>query len=49
MTLPWTLQFSTHIVNPSYVLAPALVFFIGFFEAMPAFRLGVIPEPVAFA
>ena len=49
MTLPWTLQYSTHVVNPSYVLAVALIFFLGFFEAMPAFRLGVIPEPVAFA
>ena len=48
MTLPWTLEFSTHIINPSYVLAPALVFFIGFFEAVPAFRLGKIPEPIAF-
>jgi hypothetical protein len=48
MTLPWTLEFSTHIINPSYLLAPALVFFIGFFEAMPAFRLGKIPEPIAF-
>ncbi len=49
MTLPWTLQFSTHVINPSYLLAPALLFFIGFFEAVPAFRLGRIPEPVAFA
>ena len=49
MTLPWTLEFSTHIINPSYVLAPALVFFLGFFEAVPAFRLGKMPEPLAFA
>jgi hypothetical protein len=38
MTLPWVLEFSTHIVNPSYVLAPAVMFFIGFFEAVPRFR-----------
>ena len=49
MTLPWTLEFSTHIINPSYLLAPALVFFLGFFEAVPAFRLGKMPEPLAFA
>ncbi|HVH25485.1 MAG TPA: hypothetical protein VM818_01955 [Vicinamibacterales bacterium] len=48
MTLPWTLDYSTHVINPSYVLAPALVFFIGFFEAMPMFRLGTIREPTAF-
>ena len=49
MTLPWTLEFSTHIINPSYLLAPALMFFLGFFEAVPAFRLGKMPEPLAFA
>jgi len=49
MTVPWTLEFSTHIINPSYVLAPALIFFIGFFEAVPVFRLGKLPTPVAFA
>jgi hypothetical protein len=48
MTLPWTLEFSTHIINPSYLLAPALLFFIGFFETVPVFRLGKIPEPVGF-
>jgi hypothetical protein len=48
-TLPWTLEFSAHIINPSYLLAPALVFYIGFFEAVPVFRLGKMPEPLAFA
>ncbi|MGE4056827.1 MAG: hypothetical protein AB7F99_18710 [Vicinamibacterales bacterium] len=49
MTVPWTLEFSTHIINPSYLLPSALVFFIGFFEALPVFRLGTLPRPVAFA
>ena len=49
MTIPWTLQFSTHVINPSYVLPAAIVFFIGFFEAVPVFRLGVIPRWAAFA
>ena len=48
MTLPWTLEFSTHVVNPSYVLPASLVFFIAFFEATPPFGLGKIPEPIAF-
>src|SRR5207244_2566018 len=48
MTLPWTLEFSTHVINPSYVLAPALVFFIGFFEAVPAFRRGIVSPAAAF-
>ena len=49
MTVPWTLEFSTHVINPSYVLAPSVVFFLGFFEAVPVFRIGKIPTPVAFA
>ena len=49
MTIPWTTEFSTHILNPSYLLAPAIGFFIGFFEAVPVFRKGRIPEPLAFA
>jgi hypothetical protein len=49
MTLPWTLEFSAHIINPSYVLAPAIAFFIAFFEAVPALRRGALPVPLAFA
>jgi hypothetical protein len=49
MTVPWTIEFSTHIINPSYLLAAALVFFIGFFEAVPVFRLGKIPVAATFA
>jgi hypothetical protein len=48
MTVPWTLDISTNIVNPSYVLAPALIFFLGFFEAVPVFRAGVVPQWLAF-
>jgi hypothetical protein len=48
MTLPWTLDYSTHIINPSYLLAPALVFFLGFFESVPLFRIGKIAQTIAF-
>jgi len=48
MTLPWTINFSTHIINPSYILAPAIAFFIGFFEVIPAFSRKKLPEPLAF-
>ncbi len=47
--LPWTLNFSTHVVNPSFVLPGAVVFFIGFFEALPALRRGLLPWTVAWA
>jgi hypothetical protein len=43
MTLPWTLNFSTHVVNTSYVLPGAIVFFVGFLEASPSFRIGAVP------
>ena len=49
LTIPWTLEFSTHIINTSYILVPAIVFFLGFFEAVPAFSLRRLPAPVAFA
>jgi hypothetical protein len=49
LTVPWTLQFSTHVINPSYVLPAAIVFFIAFFEALPTFSLGSVPRPAAFA
>jgi hypothetical protein len=49
LALPWTLQFSTHIINPSYILPAAVLFFLGFFEALPAFTLRRIPTPIAFA
>jgi hypothetical protein len=40
MTLPWTLNFSTSLINTSYILPGAIVFFVGFFEACPWFSLG---------
>ena len=49
LTLPWTLQMATHIFNPDYLVAPAIAFFIGFFEAVPSLRLGRVPVPAAFA
>jgi hypothetical protein len=48
MTVPWTLELSTHLINSSYVLPAAVAFFIGFFEAVPALRAGGISEPIAF-
>lgn len=48
LTLPWTLNFSTHVVNVSYVLPGALIFFLGFLEAAPAFRIGAVPVSLAW-
>lgn len=47
LTAPWTLHFSTHIINPSYILPAAIAFFVAFFEAVPTFSLGFVSPPAA--
>ena len=49
LTLPWTLNFSTHIVNPSYVLAAGAIFFVGFFEATPVLTHRIVPSGLAWS
>ncbi len=49
LTAPWTLHFSTHVNNTSYVLAGAIPFFLGFFEAVPAVSAGLIRPAFAWA
>src|SRR5262249_29307579 len=48
-TIPWTIESSTHLLNTSYVLAASLIFFLGFFESVPALSLGRVPRPAAHA
>jgi len=45
---PWTMNFSTHVLNPSYVLFGSVLFFISFFEVVSCTRLNVIAERWAF-
>jgi hypothetical protein len=47
LTAPWTLNFSTHVVNPSYVLPGAILFFIGALETLPATRRGLVRPPLS--
>ena len=42
LTAPWTLEESTHVYNPSYVLVGSVVFFLGALETYPTLRLGWI-------
>jgi hypothetical protein len=49
LTIPWTLGFSTHILNTSYILPASLVFFLGFFEAWPPLAIGRVRPAVAHA
>lgn len=48
-TLPWTLNFSTHIINPSYLSVGAVIFFVGFFEGTPLLTRRIIPSWIAWA
>jgi hypothetical protein len=45
---PWTLNFSTHIVNPSYVLTGAVLFFVATFELLPFLTTRSLPRPLSF-
>ena len=47
MTAPWTLNLSTVIYNPSYLLFGAVLFFIGFLEVLPRTSLRLVPLSVA--
>ena len=49
LTLPWTLEYATHILNSAYVLPASLIFFIGFFEAFPPLTTGRIRPALAHA
>ena len=48
MTVPWTLQFSTHVNNPSYVLPAGIGFFLGFFESLPVLTRKLMTPRLAF-
>ncbi len=47
-SLPWVLEYSTHIYNPSYLLLPEIMFFIAFFETIPTLTRRWIRLPFAY-
>ncbi len=47
--LPWNLNESTWVLNPSYLLLGSVIFFIGFMEAVPSLATGFCTLPWAFA
>jgi hypothetical protein len=49
LTSPWTLNLSTVIYNPSYVLAGGILFFVGALELYPPTRRGLVPLRLANA
>jgi len=44
LTAPWTLNISTNIFNPSYVLPGAILFFVAAIETYPFLSHGLIPQ-----
>lgn len=49
LTIPWTIEFSGHLINTSYILPASLMFFLGFFESVPMLSLGRVPPSAAQA
>ncbi len=47
-TAPWLLNFSTHVVNPSYVLPFSILFFVSFFELLPKLSVGMFQARTSF-
>src|SRR5437868_4845882 len=47
--LPWNLNESTWVLNPSYLLLGSVIFFIGFMEAVPSLSIQFLTLPWAFA
>jgi hypothetical protein len=46
-TAPWVLEFSTHVVNPSYVLFGSILFFVGMMETTTPLRRDLLAVSVA--
>ena len=46
---PWNLHYSTEVINPSYAVPGSVLFFLGFFESVPALSLGLLSPRVANA
>lgn len=47
-TLPWSLEYTTHMYNPSYMLLPMVLFFVAFFESFPQWNRGVFSQNICF-
>lgn len=44
---PWCVHYTTNIMELSYSVPAACLFFVAFFESLPPWRLGRIPYPLA--
>jgi hypothetical protein len=48
LTSPWTLYYSTRVVNPSYVLVFSIPFFISILEILPIYQKQLLHKGFAF-
>lgn len=48
LTAPWVLEYSTHVVNISYILPGAILFFVGVWETWPSLSKRLITPKWAF-
>jgi hypothetical protein len=46
--ISWSLCYFTMIVNPAYMIAGAILFFVGIFEIYPSLKKNIIPEWLSF-
>jgi len=46
--IPWSICYFTRIINPSYVIPGAIIFFIGIFEIYPSLKKNILPEWLSF-
>lgn len=46
-SLPWSLEYTTHVYNPSYLLLPEVIFFIALFESIPGIKKKLFSIPTA--
>lgn len=48
LTLPWTMYYSTRVVNPSYVLVFSIPFFLSVIDLLPIYKEKLIAPKLAF-
>ncbi|NQV54092.1 MAG: hypothetical protein HQ500_12980 [Flavobacteriales bacterium] len=48
LTMPWVLHFSTHVINTSYVLVGAILFFIPFLDRVGMYEKPLIGRSLAY-
>lgn len=48
MCISWTMDYSTRVVNPSYVIVFSIPFFLSFIEALPIYETRIISKKLCY-